>query len=252
MEDWSYKPAADTQLQPLERLASTRREAGLITVAVHGTTTAALRAYLRAYHRLRVVGAEHLPKSTPFVMISNHESMLDSLVLMAALPLRLRLETSPVAAGDVFFTNPVSSALSALFMNALPIRRKDVSAHALQDLRERLASGHGGLILFPEGSRSRDGAMLPFKSGLGSLVAGTPVPVIPCHMDGPYRALPFGHRVPRPVRITVRIGAPLTFESQPGTREGWIAIVRRCEEAVRGLAAQNGRARVDAPPANRS
>ena len=94
--------------------------------------------------------------------------------------------------------------------------------------------------------------MLPFKSGLGSLVAGTPVPVIPCHMDGPYRALPFGHRVPRPVRITVRIGAPLTFESQPGTREGWIAIVRRCEEAVRGLAAQNGRARVDAPPANRS
>ncbi len=238
MDKWTYKPAADTQLQPLERLKSTRREAGLVSVGLHAVTTVGLRAYLGAYHRLRVIGRENLPRQTPFVLIANHESMLDSLVLISALPLRLRIETSPVAAGDVFFTNAVSSFLSAVFMNALPIRRKGVTTHALEDLRARLSEGRGGLVLFPEGMRSRDGRMLPFKSGLGNLVAATRVPVIPCHLDGPYRALPFGKSVPRPARITVRIGAPLSFEAQPNTREGWNEVVRACESAVRGLAAE--------------
>lgn len=242
MDKWTYKPAADTQLQPLERLQSTRREAGLVSVGLHAVTTVGLRAYLGAYHRLRVIGRENLPQQTPFVVIANHESMLDSLVLISALPLRLRIETSPVAAGDVFFTNAVSSFLSAVFMNALPIRRKGVTTHALENLRARLAEGRGGLVLFPEGMRSRDGRMLPFKSGLGNLVAATRVPVIPCHLDGPYRALPFGKSVPRPARITVRIGAPLSFEAQPNTREGWNEVVRACESAVRGLAAEAGRA----------
>lgn len=242
MKEWNYKPAADTELEPLARLQSTRREAGLVSVALHAATTVGLRAYLRVYHRLRVVGADNLPRATPFVMIANHESMLDSLVLIAALPLRLRIETSPVAAGDVFFTNAVSSFLSAVFMNALPIRRKGVTTHALEDLRARLSEGRGGLVLFPEGMRSRDGKMMPFKSGLGNLVAGTPVPVIPCFMDGPYRALPVGRVFPRPARITVRIGAPISFAAQPNTREGWNEVVRTCENAVRGLAAEAGRA----------
>lgn len=242
MKEWNYKPAADTELEPLARLRSTRREAGLVSVALHAVTTVGLRGYLRVYHRLRVVGAGNLPRATPFVMIANHESMLDSLALIAALPLRLRIETSPVAAGDVFFTNAVSSLLSAVFMNALPIRRKGVTTHALEDLRARLLEGRGGLVLFPEGMRSRDGKMMPFKSGLGNLVAGTPVPVIPCFMDGPYRALPFGRVFPRPARITVRIGAPISFSLQPNTREGWNEVVRTCESAVRRLAVEAGRA----------
>lgn len=243
MDKWTYKPAADTELPPLARLQSTRREAGLVSIALHAVTTVGLRAYLRLYHRMRVIGAENLPNDTPFVMIANHESMLDSLVLMSALPLRLRIETSPVAAGDVFFTNAVSSFLSAVFMNALPIRRKGVTTHALEDLRERLAAGRGGLILFPEGMRCRDGKMLPFKSGLGNLVAGTGVPVIPCHLDGLFAALPFGKTVPRPVRITVRIGAPLSFAALPNTREGWTEVVRACEGTVRALADEAAEAR---------
>ena len=61
--------------------------------------------------------------------------------------LKARIETHPVAAGDVFFKNSATSLLASLFLNALPLYRKGVTSHALVDLRERITSGHGGLVL---------------------------------------------------------------------------------------------------------
>lgn len=75
-------------------------------------------------------------------------------------------------------------------MNALPIWRKNCGAHSLADLRERLLNGRSVYILFPEGTRTRTGAIGKFKPGLGRLVAGTNVPVVPCHLRGTFAALP--------------------------------------------------------------
>ena len=91
--------------------------------------------------------------------------------------------------GDTFFQTPIMRAFAAGAMNALPLWRKNAGRHAMEDLRQRLIGEPCGYILFPEGTRSRDGAMKRFKAGVGMLVNGTRVPVIPCHIEGTHRAL---------------------------------------------------------------
>jgi 1-acyl-sn-glycerol-3-phosphate acyltransferase len=67
------------------------------------------------------------------------------------------------------------------------------------------------------------------------LVAATNVPVIPCHLDGTFDALPPGAKWPRSSRIVLRIGTPLRFDSVPNERTGWETIARALEQAVRAL-----------------
>jgi 1-acyl-sn-glycerol-3-phosphate acyltransferase len=117
--------------------------------------------------------------------------------------------------------------------------RKNCGAHALAELRTRLVDEPCGLILFPEGARSRDGSLQPFKAGLGMLVAGTAVPVIPCYLSGAFQAFPPATRLPRPRKIRVRVGRPLVFESIPNAREGWEQIAGHARDAVRRLGEQH-------------
>ena len=77
--------------------------------------------------------------------------------MAAMLPWRLRKNTFPLAAGDVFFDTPIMSAFAATVINALPMWRKNVGRHALDDLRTRLIEQHSSYILFPEGRRSANG-----------------------------------------------------------------------------------------------
>jgi hypothetical protein len=76
-------------------------------------------------------------------------------------------------------------------------------------------------ILFPEGARTRDGAMLPFKPGVGMKVAGTEVPVVPCYLSGTFEVFPANRVLPRLLPITLRIGTPLTFAEAPNSADGW-------------------------------
>jgi 1-acyl-sn-glycerol-3-phosphate acyltransferase len=230
--NWDFEPAADHGLPPIARFKSVKREPGFFTFAAHAAAAVFLRGYFKVYHRMTVEGAEHLPRKTPFVVIANHASHLDALTLAAALPLASRVNTYPVAAGDVFFETMASSILTAIIINALPLWRKKVTAHALDELRERLERGHSGYILFPEGARTRDGEPLPFKAGLGMLIAGTSVPVVPCYISGAFEALNAEQRVPRPRKIGVRVGPAMTFEKVESRREGWVAIAEAAREAV--------------------
>lgn len=200
---------------------------------------AVLRGYLRGYHRFRVVHRELLPQRTPFVLIANHASHLDALALCAAMPLQLCDHVFPIAAGDVFFRTTAKAWFAAVFINALPMWRKNCGAHALQDLRSRLATQDCGYILFPEGTRSRDGVLQDFKCGLGMLVAGSEIPVIPCHLHGAFHALPPDRWLPRPRRLTLRVGLPLFFRDTPNDRAGWDAVTRICQQAVAELRVTN-------------
>ena len=96
----------------------------------------------------------------------------------------------------------------------------------------RLVEEPCGLILFPEGKRSRDGTLGPFKPGLGMLTAGTAVPVIPCHLSGAFDAFPAAARLPRPWKIRLKIGEPLVFDTVPNRRAGWEEIAERSRDAV--------------------
>jgi len=80
--------------------------------------------------------------------------------------------------------------------------------------------------------------MIPFKHGLGMLVAETDVPVVPCGLIGTFKALPPNRKVPRPVKVNLIIGEPLNFAATPNNREGWSQIARRVESSIRKLAAQ--------------
>ena len=114
--------------------------------------------------------------------------------------------------------------------------RRNCAAQALRQLRQRLLEEPCAYILFPEGTRSRDGRMGRFKCGLGMLVAGTEVPVVPCHLRGTFAALPPHRRWPRFRRITLTFGAPLRFAGAANDRDGWEGVAASTEAAIRSLA----------------
>jgi 1-acyl-sn-glycerol-3-phosphate acyltransferase len=234
-EPWKYKTARDAGLSLDQRLKSVHREPGLFSYLAHHAAMIGLRTYLTLWHRLRIVGSASLPRSTPFVIIANHASHIDALVLASALPASARAAAFPVAAGDAFFTSTILSGFSATFINALPLWRKKVTTHAMQDLRERLLHGDTGLILFPEGARTRDGQPLPYKAGLGMLVAGTDIPVVACYLHGTFEAFPPGTKMPRPVRLTLTVGPVLNFAEVPNDRAGWETVAARAREAILSL-----------------
>lgn len=239
MEPWNLQPAHDTGLTPRERFRSVRRESGLLESLTHHACFSLIRSYFAVAHRLTIVGRERLPAHGPFVLAANHCSHLDALALGAALIPRHRERAFPIAAGDVFFQSTLTSTFSAIMLNALPMWRKNCGPHALADLRAKLQEEKAIFIIFPEGGRSRTGSMMPFKHGLGMLVAETSVPVVPCGLVGTFEALPAQRNFPRPVAIKLAIGDPLQFPSIANDRTGWSQIAASVESRVRDLAGQS-------------
>src|SRR5436190_2765413 len=238
MQPWNLQPAHDTGLTPNERFRSVRRESGLLESLAHQVCFSLLRTYFAVAHRLSIVGRDKLPAHGPFVLASNHCSHLDALALGASLPPHHRDRAFPIAAGDVFFQTKMTSTFSAIMLNALPMWRKNCGPHALADLRRKLQEEKAIFIIFPEGGRSRNGSMMRFKHGLGMLVAGTDVPVVPCGLVGTFEALPPERGFPRPVSIKVLVGDALEFTSISNDRTGWSQVAASVEASVRKLAAQ--------------
>ena len=169
------------------------------------------------------------------IYVANHTSHLDTPVLATVLPWRQRSRIFPIAAGDVFFQTPLKTAFAAGLLNALPMWRKKCGAHAMEQLRRRLLDEPCSYIIFPEGTRSRDGEMTSFKPGLGMLVAETDVPVIPCNLEGCHAALATDRKVPKPKKIRIRIGKPHSFPEVKNDRNGWLHIAHTMEEHVKAL-----------------
>jgi 1-acyl-sn-glycerol-3-phosphate acyltransferase len=235
MEDWKFEPARDLGLPLRERFKSLRRESGLIGTVLHVLWWSFIRSYLRVYHRLTVIGRENLPKEAPFILVANHSSHLDVLALAAPCPHRLRDRIFPIAAGDTFFESVPVSAFAALALNALPLWRKNCDPKDLEELRRRLVEEPCAYVLFPEGTRTRTGEMAMFKRGIGSMIASTLVPVVPCYLKGAFEAFPAHCRFPRPRKLTLTVGAPLRFPTVANDKDGWTEIAKRIEAEVRRL-----------------
>lgn len=236
MKEWEYTPAKDHGLKPTEALKSAWREPGLFYRGCHGIWLLMSRAYFRIYHRLSVIGLDSIPAQAPFILVANHSSHLDAPALIASLPRKFRSIAYPLAAGDAFFATNKGSWFGAMFLNALPVWRKRAARHSLEVLRDRLEKGQVVFILFPEGTRTRDGQPAAFKPGIGMLVAGSAVPVIPCYIEGAFEALPPAAKRPKRLPLRVHVSDPVRYSDHSNDRDGWNAVAKdlalRVEQAL--------------------
>lgn len=232
---WHYEPAADLDQPLVERLRRFPREPDLTVYALRSLAAVALRGWLRAYHRLEISGREHLPQDRSFVIVANHASHLDTLCLLSALPLRKLHRAFPAAAQDYFFESVPRLALAAVLVNALPFGRQKNVRHSLDLARHLLANPGNILLLFPEGTRTTTGRTNQFKPGIGLLVAGTDLSVVPCHLSGCFGAWPKGQLLPSPRKLHLRIGPPRSYGAFTPGKESAERIAADLQRAVNEL-----------------
>ena len=176
---WHYDTAPDLTQSLIARLRISPREPDMLVYGLRLLSALTLRAALRSYHRLKIVGREYIPAES-CILVANHSSHLDALCLLSAIPLKNLHRAFPVAAQDYFFESVSRIAFSAVFINATPFARRSHTRQSLDSLRRLLAHPGSTLILFPEGTRSISGTLHDFRPGVGALIAGSQIPVIPC------------------------------------------------------------------------
>lgn len=236
MKKWSYSPDPRLGLSLAEQLTVFPRESDPGQSLLRLVWNSSVRLVLRLYFRLTVVGREHLPQDGRFVLVANHSSHLDAVSLLATLPLAAVDRTFAVAARDYFFSSLWRSLFSSVLLNALPFDRKQRKRESLELCADVLWVGRGALIMFPEGTRSPDGQLQPFRRGIGILAAGNDLPVVPAYIHGAHRAWPKGARFPRPLKVAVTLGAPRVFADVPQDEAGHRLVAGEVERAVRTLA----------------
>lgn len=212
MREWTYRPVRDFGIPLEERLLRCPREPGMLIYAIRFVANVCLRLLLLLVFRLRLRGRENLAGAGSRILVCNHTSHLDTLCLMAAMPLKKIHRTYPAAASDYFFSDFARSALSTVFMNALPFDRLEGGAESLERCARLLERPGMTLILFPEGTRTTDGHIARFRSGAARLALATGLPVVPCHLAGGFEAWPKGRWLPRPKRLKLHVGEAMRFD----------------------------------------
>ena len=189
------------------RQRSWMRRPGPVRLALTRVAWAFDRLLARLLFHVRAEGLERLPRTGAVVLAPNHGSHLDAFVIAALLdPERLR-RTYWAAWTGVAFTNAMVRLLSRLGQ-VVPVDPERGASSSLAFGVALLKRGDT-LVWFPEGQRTRDGRLQPFKAGLGLIVQAAPAPIVPVHIEGTFEALPRGRIVPRPRHVTVRFGRPL-------------------------------------------
>lgn len=166
----------------------------------------------------------------PAIFAANHHSHADTPLMMTAIPEPWRNRLFIGAAADYWFTNRVTSPLSALIIGAIPVERTKVSRKAIDQSLELLRD-KWSMLIFPEGARSADGWARPFTSGAAFLSSHSGVPVVPVFLQGTNKVLPKGKNVPRPAHTTVVFGSPMWANDGEDSR----AFAARIQAAVAAL-----------------
>ena len=180
------------------------------------------------YTTRTVRGREHFEGlDAPVLFVANHSSHMDTPVILRALPRRFRRHTAVAAAADYFYAKRRLGWTVSLFFGTLPMARdgrgldEDSTAHI-----DKLFKAGWSLVMFAEGTRSRDGSVGKLRSGAAVLAAQYGLPLMPIHVTGTHEVMPVGRywmRVPpeRPIPrrrpIEIRFGAAIHPES-PGQR----------------------------------
>lgn len=162
---------------------------------------------------LNVRHKDKLPQKGPAIIVANHNSHLDTMVLMTLLPAHLLAVTRPVAAMDYFLRNRLLAWFALNVVGVLPIKRKreKLKDDPLQPCYEAIREGKV-LIFFPEGSRGEPEQLADFKGGIAKLAENCPeVPIVPVLLHGLGKSLPKGEALLVPFFCDVFIGDALRW-----------------------------------------
>jgi len=157
------------------------------------------------FYRFRCEGREHWPAVGGGLVCSNHQSFFDPNLIGMTCPRQMNY-----LARDTLFKIPVLREVMT-FLDAIPIDREGSGLSGLKETMKRLRAGELVLI-FPEGTRTHDGELLPLKPGFCSVARRSHVPLIPVGIDGAYQAWPRTSPLPLPGKLAVVIGQPITAE----------------------------------------
>jgi long-chain acyl-CoA synthetase len=180
-----------------------------------GLSFSGVKRLYRSYFDLAPGQSGPLPsRGTAYIIAANHSSHLDTGAIISALGslqgLDEALKLHVLGARDYFFSSRLKGWFFSTFLNVVPIEREETSLAGLRMVRNILSSGDPVLI-FPEGSRSRDGQMRDFRPGLGLIAWELDVPIVPAFISGTHASLPAGRFVPRRSRVSVRFGTPISM-----------------------------------------
>ena len=188
------------------------------------------RLLYATYFRWRIFNPERVPLDGPVILASNHASYLDPPLVGCALHRPINY-----LARDSLFRFPLFGAICRSW-NAVPVDRDGVSPRGLRNIIERLNAG-GGIVLFPEGTRSADGNLQPARSGIGLVVIKSNAPVVPVRVFGTFEALGRRMNLPSPRPIAVKYGRPIDFsgaraEAKTGSKDRLKVIYQEVADRV--------------------
>ena len=196
---------------------------------------------LRVCCRIKVEGKEHIPRSGPVIIASNHRSFLDSIFI----PLVIRRRVTFVAKAEYFDDKRVAWFFRGV--GQIPIRREGGSAseRALQSATEVLE--HGGVFgIYPEGTRTRDGKLHRGHTGVARLALRTGAPIVPVGLVGTDEVQPVDRKMPRLGRtVHIRFGEPIDLSHHEGRHDDRLALRAVADEVMFEIAQLSGYEYVD-------
>lgn len=211
MKDWDYDNEQWTQLPSyLKHLPIFTRQYDLVSLFFRGLWAFVLKNFFYTFYiRLTVKGDFHeIHRNYPrLLVICNHASHIDAVSIAAAVPLRYWLDLYIAAAKDYFFANPLFAFFSKHCLGAIPLDRKDKKSEAVElcltllNNLERI-----WLLIFPEGTRSKDGYIQEFKRGVSLFSEKTTTPLLFLYLEGATELWPKGRLFAKPGKLTLHVG----------------------------------------------
>lgn len=212
MREWNYENDQWTKLPAyLKHLPLFTHHHDLFSRIVRYVWSLILKNWFYSmYIRLQVKGgsfAELYKSHKKLIIISNHASHLDATSIAACIPRKHWFDLYIAAAKDYFFSNMLFTFFSQHCLGAIPIDRKDKKGEAVQLIMTLLKElDRMWLIIFPEGTRSKDGKVNEFKRGVSIFAEKTQTPILFLYIDGNLRLWPKGAFFAKPGKLTVHIG----------------------------------------------
>lgn len=173
-------------------------------MSLYGFAQRLVRTLWPLVGRVEVQGLENVPDEGPFLLLANHQSYLDPILIQAVI--RRPIYTM---AKSTEFTNPFTAPILEA-LKSFPVRRFEIDPQAVRIALRHLDQGHG-VGIYVEGERSWDGRLQPPRLGTIRLVLKAGVPVVPCGVQGAYEAWPRWGKLRRRGVVKIRCGEPMRF-----------------------------------------
>ena len=179
-----------------------------------------IKPYIYLVLGVNVSGVENLPKVSkePSIIVANHNSHVDTLLLMSLFSTSQILKIHPVAAADYFCNTKLKSFIFKTLLGLIPLKRKfgkTTKEELFKEINDALRAGET-IIIYPEGTRGEDSSIKEFKSGVAHIAAMNPdVPVVPFYINGPDRILPKGAFLWVPFIADVYVAEGIKYDGTP-------------------------------------